>query len=128
MSEETLIHDNFDYCNEDNAAMATPGSPDQHGTTPVLHGNAKPTHQRTSLQALDIEIAKKQLLLLQKKRALEMEEALGTPSSYSPSEFNESSGLPLYAAKQKSRRRLAMKQQLSQEESVRDAGGSKTRG
>lgn len=129
MSEDTLSHgENYDYYN-DVGATGTIGSPEHRGSTPPCLGNAGPGPRRSSIQALDIEIAEKQLQLLQKKRVLELEEATLNCPTYSPSEYNKSSGQPSYARDQKSRRRLALKQQQSQDASVRDAGeGSKTCG
>lgn len=124
MSEDTLSGEHYDYYN-DAAERVTAGVPDHLGSTPPCPGKAGPHPRRSSIQALDLEIAEKQLLLLQKRRALEVEEATLNGSSYSPSEYNESSGQPSYARDQKSRRRLALKQQHSQDVSVRDAGGSR---
>jgi hypothetical protein len=124
MSEDTLSRENYDYYN-DAGAQVPPASPGQLGSTPPCRGNPKPHPRSRSIQALDIEIAEKQLQLLQKRRALEMEESTLNGSSYSPSEYNESSGQPSYARDQKSRRRFALKQQHSQDVSVRDAGGSR---
>lgn len=117
MSEDTLSGEQYDYYKDD-AAQVTAGSPDKRGSTPPCRGNAGPHPRRSSIQALDLEIAEKQLQLLQKMRALELEEATLNCSSYSPSDYNESCGQPSYARDQKSRRRLALKQQHSQDVSA----------
>ena len=123
MSEDTLsLADAYDYYN-DAGATGTGGSPEQRGSTPPVRANAGPGPRRSSIQTLDLEIAEKQLQLLQKRRALELEEATLNCQTYSPSKYNESSGQPSYARDQKSRRRLALKQQQSQDASVRDSGG-----
>lgn len=54
---------------------------------------------------------------------MEMQEPGVNSSTYSPSEMTESFGQPSYSRDQKSRRRVALKQQQAQEVTFRDAGG-----
>ena len=74
------------------------------------------------IHALDLEIAEKQLQLLQWRRAMELQEGGGN-SSHSPSGMTESFGQPSYDSLAKSRRRTALKQQPAQEVTYRDPGG-----
>jgi len=118
MSEETLSGEPFDYCND-----VPQDPPNQGGNTPPLRGMATPVPRLPPIHALDLEIAEKQLQLLQWRRAMELQEAGGNSSTYSPSEMTESFGQPSYARDQKSRRRIALKQQQAQEVTFRDPGG-----
>ena len=117
MSDDSLTVDAFDYCNK-----VVPEFPrSKGGSTPPSRGRALPRHG--SISSLDIEIAKKQLQLLQWRRAMEMQEPVVDSSTFSPSEMTESFGQPSYSREQKSRRRVALRQQQAQEVTFRDAGG-----
>ena len=117
MSEDSLTGEPFDYCNE-----VVPELPRvQGGSTPTARGRATPRH--AAISTLDLEIAEKQLQLLQWRRAMEMQEPLVNSSTYSASEMTESFGQPSYSRDQKFRRRVALKQQHAQEVTYRDAGG-----
>ena len=124
MSEDTLSGKNFDYCN-DIRGFVSPLSPNQRGSTLPCRGKATTIPQQGSINALDLEIAEKQFQLLQWRRALERQEAGKNSFAYSPSEMNESSGQPSNARDKKSRRRVTLKQQQSQEVIFRDAGGAR---
>ena len=66
MSEDPLTGKPFDYCND-----VVPELPRvQGGNTPPLRGRALPRHGPIS--SLDLQIAEKQLQLLQWRRAMEM--------------------------------------------------------
>lgn len=117
MSDDSLSGEPFDYCND----VVSEVPPNQGGSTPPLRNRAVPRHG--SISSLDLEIAERQLQLLQWRRAMEMQEPGVNSSTYSPSEMTESFGQPSYSRDQKSRRRVALKQQQAQEVTFRDAGG-----
>ena len=110
MLEDTLLEKNFDYC-DDIGGFVPPLSPNQGGNTPPYRGKPRAVPQYGSINALDFEIAEKQLQLLQWRRVLEREQGRGNCSAYSSSEMNNSSDQPSYARDQKSRRQVALKQQ-----------------
>ena len=117
MSEDSLTGEPFDYCND-----VVPEVPRvQGGITPHARGRALPRHG--AISTLDLEIAEKQLQLLQWRRAIEMQEPGVNSSTYSASEMTESFGQPSYSRDQKSRRRVALKQQQAHEVTFRDVGG-----
>ena len=111
MSDISLSGEPFDYCTDD-----VPEVPPNHTTKAFV-----PRHPPIS--SLDLEIAEKQLQLLQWRRAMEMQEPGGNSSTYSASEMTESFGHPSYSRDTKSRRRVALKQQQAQEATFRDARG-----
>ncbi len=117
MSDDSLSGEPFDYCND----VVSEVPPNQGGSTPPSRNRAVPRHG--SISSLDLEIAERQLQLLQWRRAMEMQEPGVNSSTYSPSEMTESFGQPSYSRDQKSRRRVALKQQQAQEVTFRDAGG-----
>ena len=117
MSDDSLSGEPFDYCND----VIPEVPPNEGGSTPPPRGRAIPRHG--SISSLDLEIAERQLQLLQWRRAMEMQEPGVNSSTYSPSEMTESFGQPSYSRDQKSRRRVALKQQQAQEVTFRDAGG-----
>lgn len=117
MSEDSLAGEPFDYCND--VVLEVPRN--QGGSTTPSRGRALPRHGPIS--SLDVEIAERQLQLLQWKRAMEMQEPVVNSSTYSPSEMTESFGQPSYSRDQKSRRRVALKQQHAHEVTLRDVGG-----
>ena len=117
MSKDSLTGEAFDYCND--AVPEVPHIPG--GSTAAPRGRALPRHGPIS--SLDLEIAEKQLQLLQWRRAMEMQEPVVNSSTYSPSEMTESFGQPSYSRDQKARRRVALKQQHAQEAALRDGGG-----
>jgi hypothetical protein len=117
MSDDSLSGEPFDYCND----VVSEVPPNQGGSTPPSCNRAVPRHG--SISSLDLEIAERQLQLLQWRRAMEMQEPGVNSSTYSPSEMTESFGQPSYSRDQKSRRRVALKQQQAQEVTFRDAGG-----
>src|SRR5450631_1954318 len=68
MSEDSLAGEPFDYCND-----VVPELPRvQGGNTPPSRGRGLPRHGPIS--SLDLQIAEKQLQLLQWRRAMEMQE------------------------------------------------------
>ena len=111
MSDISLSGEPFDYCTDD-----VPEVPPNHTTKAFV-----PRHPPIS--SLDLEIAEKQLQLLQWRRAMEMQEPGGNSSTYYASEMTESFGQPSYSRDTKSRRRVALKQQQAQEATFRDARG-----
>jgi hypothetical protein len=86
-----IVGENFDYCNNV-GGFVSPLSPNQGGSLPPRLEKARGIPEHGSINALDFEIAEKQLQLLQWKRALERQEPGGNWSAYSPSEMNDSSG------------------------------------
>ena len=70
MSEYELSGENFDYC-DDIGGFVPPLSPNQGGSTPPYCGKPRVVLQYGSINALDLEIAEKQLQLLQWRQALE---------------------------------------------------------
>ena len=117
MSEDTLSGEPFDYCND-----IPLDPPHKGGSTPSSRGMAAHPPRLPPIHALDLEIAEKQLQLLQWRRAMELQEAGGV-SSYSPSGMTESLGQPSYDSHQKSRRRTVLKQQQARDVPFRDPGG-----
>lgn len=111
MSDDSLSGEPFDYCND-----IVPEVPPNHTANAFV-----PRHG--AISSLDVEIAERQLQLLQWKRAMEMQEPVVNSSTYSPSEMTESFGQPSYSRDQKSRRRVALKQQHAHEVTLRDVGG-----
>ena len=116
MSEDTLSGEPFDYCND-----IPLDPPHKGGSTPSSRGMAAHPPRLPPIHALDLEIAEKQLQLLQWRRAMELQEAGGV-SSYSPSGMTESLGQPSYDSHQKSRRRTVLKQQQARDVPFRDPG------
>jgi len=86
MSDDSLSGEPFDYCND----VVPEVSPNQGGSTPPSRGRAVPQHG--SISSLDLEIAERQLQLLQWRRAMEIQEPKLNSSTYSPSEMIESFG------------------------------------
>ena len=99
MSDDSLSGEPFDYCND-----VVPEVPPSHTTNAFV-----PRHG--SISSLDLEIAEKQLQLLQWRRAMEMQEPRVNSSTYSASEMTESFGQPSYSRDRKSRQRVALKTQ-----------------
>ena len=111
MSDDTLLGEPFDYCN------------DVIHEFPPNHTTHAPVPRHGPISSLDLEIAEKQLQLLQWRRAMEIQEPGMNSSTYSASEMTESFGQPSYSRDQKSRRRVALKEQHAQEATIRDARG-----
>ena len=85
MSEDSMAGEPFDYCND---------------VVPEVLSNQTanafvPRHG--AISSLDLEIAEKQLQLLQYRRAMEMQEPGVNSSTYSASEMTESFGQPSYS-------------------------------
>ena len=99
MSDDSLSGEPFDYCND-----VVPEVPPSHTTNAFVP-------QHGSISSLDLEIAEKQLQLLQWRRAMEMQEPRVNSSTYSASEMTESFGQPSYSRDRKSRQRVALKTQ-----------------
>ena len=99
MSDDSLSGEPFDYCND-----VVPELPPPHTANATV-----PRHG--SISSLDLEIAEKQLQLLQWRRAMEMQEPGVNSSQYSASEMTSSFAQPSYSRDTKSRRRVALKQQ-----------------
>lgn len=121
MSEDSLSGGAFDYCND----VAAEIHPDQGGSTLPSRGLPTAVPQHGSITSLDLEIAERQLQLLQWRRAMELQEPGVNSSTYSLSEMTESFGQPSYSRDQKSRRRVALKQQQAQEVTILHAGRPK---